>query len=214
MEKTRTPERRELRAIPDGFTVREDGAEKVLEGYFAVFNSNYEILDGMTESIAPGAFAGALSGDIRALVNHDSTLVLGRTKSGTLDLREDSRGLWGRVTLNTGDSAAMDLYARVQRGDVDGCSIGFSILREEHSTEDGADHWTIQAVELYEVSVCTFPAYRETNVAARSRDRDTIRERELAAQRDRIKGRLRHYAENEDAPKAESAGGGGTCAAK
>ena len=195
-------ERRELRAVSSPFNVREDGGARYLEGYFAVFNSDYEIWDGMTESIAPGAFAGTISGDVRALVNHDSTLVLGRTRAGTLELKEDSRGLWGRVAINDGDSAATDLYARVKRGDVGGCSIGFSILREEHSTDGASDHWTIQEADLFEVSVCTFPAYTETNIAARCRDRDTIRERTAAAWKSRMKARLHHGAESADASKA------------
>lgn len=186
----RGPDRRHLRAVSENFTVRDEDGGKFLEGYFAVFNSDYEIWDGMTESIAPGAFASSLSGDIRALVNHDSSLVLGRTKAGTLELREDSRGLWGRVTLNAADSDAVNLYERVRRGDVDGCSIGFNIKREEHSSHDGVDHWTILEVELHEVSVCTFPAYTETNIAARCMDRETIRKRDKEAWETEMIGRL------------------------
>lgn len=70
-----------------------------IEGYFAVFNSIYEICPGITESIAPGAFSRSLDGDVRALVNHDTTLVLGRTKANTLALREDGHGLWGRISI-------------------------------------------------------------------------------------------------------------------
>lgn len=211
--KNRILERRELRAIPEKFVVREDGGEKTLEGYFAVFNSNYEIWDGMTESIAPGAFAGTLSGDIRALINHNTTLVLGRTKAGTLELKEDSRGLWGRVRLNTADTDALNVYERVKRGDVDGCSIGFRILREAYKAEaDGSDHWTILEMELFEVSVCTFPAYTETNVTARCRDRDEIRARKLEAWKIRMKGRVKNGAESATTEKAvgpcaECAGG-------
>lgn len=186
----RGSDQRQLRAVSENFTVRDDAGGKYLEGYFAVFNSDYVIFDGMTESIAPGAFAASLSGDIRALVNHDSSLVLGRTKSGTLELREDSRGLWGRVTLNAADSDAVNLYERVRRGDVDGCSIGFNITREEHSSHGGVDHWTIQEVELHEVSVCTFPAYTETNIAARCADRETIQKRNKEAWEAEMIGRL------------------------
>lgn len=201
--KSRILERRELRAIPEKFVVREDGGEKTLEGYFAVFDSNYEIWDGMTESIAPGAFSGTLSGDIRALINHDTTLVLGRTKAGTLELKEDSRGLWGRVQLNTADTDAMNIYERVKRGDVDGCSIGFRILREEHKEmPDGATHWTIKEIELHEISVCTFPAYTDTSISARCRDRDEIRARKIAAWKIRMKGRVKNGAESAATEKA------------
>jgi HK97 family phage prohead protease len=154
---------RQLRTASTQFETREDGEKLFIEGYFAVFNSNYEIAPGMSESIAPGAFDNTLSGDIRALINHDTTLVLGRTKARTLELRTDAHGLWGKIEINPKDLDAMNLYERVKRGDVDQCSFGFDILSEETDfRDDGSVHWTIKEVRLYEVSVCTFPAYAET----------------------------------------------------
>ena len=105
--------KRQVRSIPTKFETREDGENLSIEGYFAVFNSNYEIAPGMSESIAPGAFSKTISGDIRALINHDTTLVLGRTKAGTLELREAAHGLWGHIDINPKDIDAMNLYARV-----------------------------------------------------------------------------------------------------
>ena len=96
--------RREVRPISSKFTTREDGEQLFIEGYFAVFNSNYEIAPGLTESIAPGAFSSSLSNDVRALVNHDTTLVLGRTAAHTLELRQDEHGLWGIVQVNPKDT--------------------------------------------------------------------------------------------------------------
>lgn len=185
---------RQLWVTATKFKTREDGeTAPMIEGYFAVFNSNYEIAAGMTESIAPGAFTESLGGDIRALVNHDTTLVLGRNKAGTLELKEDSHGLWGQVRINPNDSAAMDLYERVKRGDVDGCSIGFDIAEEETEfLENGDVHWTIKKVNpLYEVSCCTFPAYQETNVSARTAQRDEIEKRRAEAWRTEMKARLK-----------------------
>lgn len=175
------------------FTTREDGDGLFIEGYFAVYNSNYDIAEGMSESIAPGAFTEALSGDVRALVNHDTTLVLGRTKANTLELREDTHGLWGRVRINPKDSSALDLYERVKRGDVDGCSIGFDIAEEKAEyLENGDFHWTIEKVmPLYEVSACTFPAYQETNVAARSAQKAEIERRSLELWKTEQKSRLK-----------------------
>lgn len=182
---------RQVRSVPTSFTTREDGEALSIEGYFAVFNSNYEIAPGMSESIAPGAFTETISGDIRALINHDTTLVLGRTKAGTLELREDSHGLWGKININPNDGDAMNLYERVKRGDVDQCSFGFDIRSEDTDIrEDGSVHWTIKAVDLFEVSACTFPAYEETNISAREKTRDEILEREAAAWRERMKVRL------------------------
>ncbi|MBO5513738.1 MAG: HK97 family phage prohead protease [Mogibacterium sp.] len=194
---------RQMRSIASDFKTREDGEDLTIEGYFAVFNSNYDIAPGMSESIAPGAFTETLSGDVRALVNHDSTLVLGRTTARTLELREDSHGLWGKIVVNPKDSDAMNLYERVKRGDVNQCSFGFDITDEETSISDNGDiHWTIKKVELYEVSCCTFPAYESTNISARSAERDRIKERQSAAWKERMKERLKDvktdHAEKKD----------------
>lgn len=186
---------RQVRSAPTEFSTREENDSLAIEGYFAVFDSNYEIFDGMSESIAPGAFSSSIAGDIRALVNHDTTLVLGRTKAGTLQLREDNHGLWGHIDINPKDGDAMNLYERVKRGDVNQCSFGFDIREEETEfRQDGSVHWTIKDVELYEVSCCTFPAYEETNISARTAQRDTIRKRELDAWRAAQKERLKHGA--------------------
>lgn len=193
MERFTLPETmRTARALPSKFETREDGEDLIIEGYFAVFNSNYEIGEGMIEQVAPGAFTNTISGDIRALVNHDTTLVLGRTKAGTLTLREDAHGLWGSVRINRNDSDAMNLYARVQRGDVDGCSFGFDINREETEfLPDGSVLWRILDVELYEVSCCTFPAYRETNIQARSAQAADLRAKRAEVRRAEIIKRLK-----------------------
>ena len=186
---------RQVRMIPSKFETREDGDNKIIEGYFAVFNSDYDIGPGMSESVAPGAFSSTLSGDIRALVNHDTTLVLGRTKAHTLELQEDEHGLFGRVKINSNDGDALNLYERVKRGDVDGCSFGFDIRDEESELRpDGSVHWTIKDVDLYEVSCCTFPAYEDTNISAREKDRDTIRQRELDAWREHMRQELKSPA--------------------
>lgn len=194
---------RQMRSIASEFTTREDGEELTIEGYFAVFNSNYDIAPGMSESVAPGAFSETLAGDVRALVNHDTTLVLGRTTAHTLELREDAHGLWGKIAINPKDGDAMNLYERVKRGDVNQCSFGFDILDEESAISDNGDiHWTIKKVELYEVSCCTFPAYESTNITARSAERDKIKERRTEAWRTRMKERLKNvkadHVEKED----------------
>lgn len=183
---------RQLRTISSEFNTRDDGGNLSIEGYFAVFGSVYEIAPGMSESIAPGAFDKTLSGDIRALINHDTTLVLGRTKAGTLNLRTDNRGLWGHIDVNPNDSDAMNLYERVKRGDVDQCSFGFDIIDEETEfREDGSIHWTIKEVELYEVSPCTFPAYEETSIAARAKERDDLLKRKNEAWKEKMLKKLK-----------------------
>lgn len=159
---------RQLRSVFSEFQTRtEEDGDLYISGYFSVFNSNYELWSGATESIAENAFDGALADDIRCLIDHETRLVLGRTKSRTLTLKTDSRGLWGEVRINQNDQDAMNLYERVKRGDVDQCSFGFDILDEEFEDKGDSVHWTIKKVKLYEVSIVTFPAYTDTSVSAR-----------------------------------------------
>ena len=183
---------RQVRTSMSDFTTREDGENPRIEGYFAVFNSNYEIFKGCTESIAPGAFTDELTADVRALIDHDTRLVLGRTIAGTLELREDEHGLWGGIDINPNDTEAMNLYARVKRGDVSQCSIGFNILDEEHEDRgDGTHHWTIKKVKLFEVSCCTFPAYEETAISARKADIADIEKRKVDVWREEKRKKLK-----------------------
>ena len=195
---------RQLRCISQKFETREDGENLTIEGYFAVFNSIYDIAPGMSESIAPGAFSKSLSNDVRALINHDTTLVLGRTTAHTLELREDGHGLWGKIAINPKDGDAMNLYERVKRGDVDQCSIGFEIVSEETDfREDGSVHWEIREVNLWEVSCCTFPAYEETSISARSKEREDILKRRNDAWKSQMKERLHNGVKSADSQKED-----------
>lgn len=193
------PEMRVMQLRSGEFKTREDSGEMVIEGYFAVFNSDYEMWEGASESIAPGAFTSSMGGDIRGLTNHDTTLVLGRTKAHTLELKEDTHGLWGRITINPKDSDAVNTYERVKRGDVDQCSIGFMIRSEETDfRDDGSIHWTITDVDLFEVSVCTFPAYEETGVSARHKDAEELKKRASEAWKLKMTDRLNKISTKEE----------------
>lgn len=190
-------------------TTRNDtDGDLYLEGYFAVFNEDYNVWNGATESIAPGAFDDSVSGDVRALYNHNDDLILGRTSAGTLELKQDSRGLWGRIKMNRNDSDAMNAYARIQRGDITGCSFGFDI--ESESTDyrdDGTVHWTINKVNpLYEVSPCVFPAYEQTNVSARGKQIETMQKRKKEVWRHTMLQKLKgesHGSESTDASEED-----------
>ena len=178
--------------VRGGFQARAEGEDLYIEGYFAVFNSPYDICPGVVEVVAPGAFSDALGEDIRALTNHDTTLVLGRNKAGTLTLKEDSHGLWGSIRINREDQDAMNLYRRVQRGDVDQCSFGFIILDERREVlADGTVRYVILKVRLFEVSVVTFPAYEETSVTARAKQEEHIRQRLFAEQKEALRQKLK-----------------------
>lgn len=183
---------RHIRCMAQKFDTREEGSDLFIEGYFSVFNSPYELWEGASEIIKPGAFADCLGQDVRALINHDTTLVLGRNKAGTLELKEDSHGLWGRIRINKADSDAMNLYARNQRGDVDQASFGFDIEKETFvDLGGGAVRWEIEKVgTLYEVSVCTFPAYKETGVSARKQQLEDIQRRQAEVWRQNMRKRI------------------------
>ena len=171
--------------------VEPDAQDMYIEGYFAVFNRQTELWPGAFEEIAPGAFDETLNNDIRALINHDTTLVLGRNKAGTLELKTDSYGLWGRVKINPNDGDAVNLYERVKRGDVDQCSFGFNITSEETDwRDDGTVKWTITGIDLHEVSVCTFPAYEDTGVQARKAEVEQHRQRLLEAKKNKLRERI------------------------
>lgn len=183
---------RQTRSIQTKFSTSNEGEDKYIEGYFAVFNDIYEMFPGGTESIAPGAFTNTLSDDIRALVNHDTTLVLGRTAAHTLELTQDERGLFGRIRINPKDTDAMNLYARVERGDVSQCSIGFDIIRQDTEIrEDGSAHWTIREVKLYEVTCCTFPAYESTGISARAAELAEYKAKQTEAWKARMLNRIK-----------------------
>ncbi len=189
-------DKRQIRSTAAQFRTEEQDGAKRISGYFAVFGDVYEMWPGMTESIDPHAFDGVLGDDIRALIDHETRLVLGRTGPNTLRLRVDNHGLWGDIDINPEDTDAMNLYARVKRGDVSQCSFGFDILDEERSVNanTGDVHFTIKAVRLYEVSVCTFPAYKATGVEARAEQERQAKKREFEHWRETQKRRMKHGA--------------------
>jgi len=154
----------ELRAIDES-----DGEPKV-EGYPAMFDKYSEDLGGFVERIAPGAFKKSLKNgaDVRALWNHDQNFVLGRTKSGTVKLREDDKGLY-MINRPPNTQWARDLMVSIGRKDVTQMSFGFWVVDDEwKERKDKPPVRTLNEVELVDVSVVTFPAYPDTKVALRS----------------------------------------------
>lgn len=151
-------------------TVSSDAGR--LTGYASVYGPLSEDLGGFRERIHPDAFARTLddaSADVRALVNHDSSLVLGRRSAGTLRLGTDRTGL--SVEITPPDTTyARDLRALIERGDVNQMSFGFIVRSDEWTIEEKTRVRTVMDVELIEVSVVTIPAYPDTTVAIRSRD--------------------------------------------
>ena len=174
------------------FKTRAEDGNLYIEGYFAVFGSEYRMWENAIETIDEDAFDDTLADDIRALVNHDSTLVLGRTTAGTLELRVDRVGLWGTITINQADQDAVNLYERVRRGDVSQCSFGFDIIDQSTEVmENGTTVWKLRKVKLYEVSVVTSPAYEDTSVVARQKDYDELQKRKREQWRADMMARLK-----------------------
>ncbi|MGE8143058.1 HK97 family phage prohead protease [Novosphingobium sp. NPDC080210] len=189
-----TMERRALTAAPE---LRADGGAKVARGYAALFNSETDIGGYFREKIAPGAFKDAIGGDIRALIDHDTGRVIGRSASGTLRLSEDEKGLFVEIDLpDTTDGR--DLAVQLERGDISGMSFGFAVTHDEWDETGDIPLRTIHAVELFEVSAVAFPAYGDTSIALRSRD-EARKEREKSEERKQHnqEGYLKRKAEQE-----------------
>ena len=168
--------------------------EMKIEGYFVVFNSETKLFENYYEEISDKAFKDIDLTDIRALADHDTAKVFGRTKSQTLSLSVDDKGLFGEITINKNDTEAVNLYERVKRGDIDQCSFGFNILDETMDTRaDGSTKWTITEIELFEVSVVTFPAYADTSVEARSAQIKQLEKRNLQTRKQQLKERINKW---------------------
>lgn len=172
-------------------TRAEGESDKYIEGYFAVFEQETELWHNCFEKISRGAFDNSIkNNDIRCLFNHDSGFVLGRMSSNTLELRTDTYGLWGRVKINPLDRQAMDIYARVERGDISGCSFGFNPVDKTWLTENDITTWDVKEADTHEVSICTFPAYPQTEIQARQKDMQVSQKRQLEQRKADIKKKL------------------------
>lgn len=139
--------------------------DRLIKGYPIVFNTLSQDLGGFKERIMPEAVDRSLRADIRALVDHDARLVLGRTKSGTLVLRKDKRGLAATIEPDPEISYARDIVRAVSRGDVSGMSFAFSALEEDWHFEEGKTPIRdVLDMEISEISIVTWPAYTATTV--------------------------------------------------
>lgn len=172
---------REIRRVTQAPTLnrQDDGEAPVLTGHAAVFDREVNILNIFREEIAPGAFKRTLSdgADVRHLFNHDVNRVLARTKSGTLDLAEDSEGLAFDARLNADDPEAMSVAAKVERGDVDQSSFAFKVVRDEWDMEPddgGIPKRRVLEVKLFDTSTVTFPAYEDAETVLKSTALDEL----------------------------------------
>lgn len=158
----------------------ETGEPPKIVGYAAMFESLSQDLGGFVEKIRRGAFAKSLDSgaDVRALFNHDSNLILGRTTAGTLKVREDAQGLAIEI-IPPDTSYARDLLVSLERGDISQMSFAFRTKVEEWDTTREPALRTLVEVELFDVSPVTYPAYTQTSVSVRSQLESLERERVL-----------------------------------
>lgn len=178
--------------------------EWTVTGHAAVFGALSEDLGGFREVLEPGAFRSALARnpDVRLLSNHNPDYVLARTRSRTLEVREDDHGLrvWARVAPLTWID---DLRRSMQRGDIDQMSFAFTLA-------DGGDDWAVEndgttvrtiradgVRELFDVSIVTYPAYPAARAAIRARAL------EEAIRSGRVPSLARPVAEAIPAPEVE-----------
>ena len=148
---------------------REENGERIIEGYAAKYETETNIGPFM-ESISRGAFDNVLENDVRALINHDPSLVLGRTSAGTLELTSDDVGLKYRVKLGN-QQYATDLYESIQRGDISQSSFAFTI-KDQTWSEDSSSRKVNEVAQLLDVSPVTYPAYKEATVVAREEEEE------------------------------------------
>lgn len=165
-------ERAEARCAGRPFELRaqsDDGGYD-LEGYAALVETPYEVEDFLgeyTEVIRAGAFKRTLDhgADVRLLINHDG-IPLARTKSGTMSLEEDGIGLLVRAGLDKASPQVQSVKSAIDRRDADQMSFMFRVTRQEWSPD--FTQRDILEVQLFDVSVVTFPANEGTSVSLRS----------------------------------------------
>ena len=192
--------KKEIRMLPIQELRIDDSLDGKIVGHASVFDSWSETLGGIfpfKEIVRKGTFTETIKlDDIRALFNHDPNFVLGRNKAGTLELEEDEIGL--RVVITPPDTSwANDLIKNLKRGDISQMSIGFIVLEDTWGTQDGIDIREIKKVQLFDVSIVTYPAYTQTDVGVRAMEsykdyRSKLDEAQNAAKRAKEKQKLQN----------------------
>jgi HK97 family phage prohead protease len=185
---------REIRAYAQPLEIHEDEDKAIrVSGYAAVFGEETNIAGMFTEVIERGAFKSALDrqDDVVFLINHDG-LPLARTRSGTLKLTEDERGLYIETELDGSDPDVRSIVPKMKRGDLDKMSFAFVPTRQEWDDTGDIPKRTIQDLQLHDVAIVTTPAYAGTEIGLRSLDAHRAAQTKSQAAR-RMRMRLRQY---------------------
>jgi HK97 family phage prohead protease len=182
MAESKPPEQRTIDVDVEAIDTRG----RTLHGYAAVYDVESADLGGFREKIAPGAFAGVMDADVRALLNHDASQVLGRSKAGTLRLADEQRGLKFEIDLPE-SPLGENVREAVRRGDIDGASFRFVVGEEDW---DGELRTIKSVAELHDVTVATFGAYPAASVELRTRPEKTTNEGNTMQVEDRQEGGL------------------------
>ena len=192
--------KKEIRMLPIQELRVDDSLDGKIVGHASVFDSWSETLGGIfpfKEIVRKGTFTETIRvDDIRASFNHDPNYVLGRNIAGTLELEEDEIGL--RVVITPPDTSwANDLIKNIRRGDISQMSIGFIVIDDSWGTQDGIDIREIKKVQLFDVSIVTYPAYTQTDVGVRAMEsyqayRSKLNDAQNAAKRAKEKQKLQN----------------------
>jgi HK97 family phage prohead protease len=183
---------KEIRALHKGVEIREDESGEIrVAGYAAVFGEETNIGGMFSEEIQRGAFKDAIGrDDVVFLINHEG-LPLARTRSGTLTLQEDERGLYMEASLDATDPDVRSIVPKMKRGDLDKMSFAFIPTRQEWDDEGEMPKRMIQEAQLFDVSIVTTPAYNGTEIGLRSLEEHRKQQaKSQAARRVRMKSRL------------------------
>lgn len=163
--------------VPVKLEQRENGEPGKIRGVAAVYyrsgdpGTEFQLWRGAVERVMPGAFSAAITrDDVRGLYNHDPSAILGRTKAGTMRLRDSDEGLVYEIEPSN-TTTYRDVAEHLRRGDIDGSSFAFRVTKEEWRQEsDELEIREIREVELFDVGPVTYPAYQGASSGFRSAD--------------------------------------------
>ena len=152
----------------------EQTDDNIIEGYALKFNTESRDLGGFVETISETALENVDLSDVRCLVDHDPSKLLGRTSSGTLTLNVDDTGLYFRCVLpNT--TLGNDTLQMIKRGDITQCSFGFTVEQDSWECSENIMKRSIDKIgTLFEISLVPVPAYVDTDVSVAQRSLENV----------------------------------------